>query len=87
MRYEIKGFELLADSGDGTRTDVIGLVKHETDANQWVRLGGGYRRSRPFEKTIIVHESLPSLQEELLNAIRERARAKLTQEEQDALGV
>ena len=86
MEVLIKGFELLEADGGGVSDNHLAYVEREEDAKEWVSLSKGWRRYRPYEKTIIVHHSLDSLYATQRELAKQRALAKLTKEEREVLG-
>lgn len=86
MQILINGYELLETHGDGSSESSVAYVEHETDAQQWVVQSKGWRRYVRVHKLFIVHESLESLYAHQKAAVKERALAKLSKEEREALG-
>ena len=86
MKHVIEGFQLLEADGGGVRDIEVAIVASEADAKLWVGGSRGYRRYTPIKKTIIVHESLASLEAFNKSKVVHAALAKLSAAERVALG-
>lgn len=85
--FTISGFELLEADGAGVHENRVAIMKYETDAKIWATESKGWRSYKPFHAEIKVFESLDELHESQLAKVREKALAKLTKEEREALGL
>jgi len=86
MEFVIKGFELLEPSTTGTINEHIAFIADERQAQMWVNESVKYRRFKPYNETIVVHENLAALKDFQRAQIKAKALQKLTADERKALG-
>jgi hypothetical protein len=83
----VSGYELLEADGAGVHENRVAIMLYESDAKLWASQSNGWRSYKPFHAEIKVFESLDELHEGQLAKVREKALAKLTKEEREALGL
>jgi hypothetical protein len=81
----IDGYELLSIKSDGNEEHVA-YVSNLKDAINWVEKGG-WRKYREVKKTIRIFETEEELEVHMQERLRQRALAKLSFEERQALGL
>jgi len=87
-RHVITGWELTQPDGGGMGNDVIGIVRDEAVAKEWVAKAGSWPRDyREFRKEFLVAHSLDALENIKIEQRKAAALAKLTPGERKLLGL
>ena len=83
----IKGFEVVDADGDGRGESHVAYFNNEPAAEECASQSRGYRRVKPFEKTFSICSDMADYLDMKNEQLRAKALAKLTKEEQKALGL
>jgi len=87
-RHVITGWELTQPDGGGRDTQVMGIVRDEAVAKEWVAKAGSWPRGyRPFYREFLIAHSLEALDNINIEKRKAAALAKLTPGERKLLGL